>query len=195
MQTLTKKYTIRALRLAPFASIVIVAAFWVLRMWQAYTIETTAAHRMLVADVFAVGGLKVDLSRALELPGDTPSSSGRKLLLFSATQCKGSAAELTSWKRLIGTLPFREDDQLILANIGGEAPNELVLAGRERGVRVRSESIHNIPRWVATTGLSGTPSTVALDEDGRIELFISKVDDRASEMLTTYFGRGMQHDQ
>jgi hypothetical protein len=188
----------RALVVAACALLVAVAAFWGLRASNLQAIQDYRVQASLVPMASLVNGLRIrfDVATNLAQVGSEPAlkqsrsdspiaTPGRRLLLVSSDTCSFTSEILDTWLALIRTLPFHDGDGLTIVSFEGERiPEILRSAATGRGVDASVLLVTDALAWGRTTGIGGTPTTLALDEDSRVRLVVPR-DFRGEDVTTS----------
>jgi hypothetical protein len=95
------------------------------------------------------------------------------------------------WQRLIASLPFNEDDRVLVVSLNGmNIPRLLIAAATSRSVAYVVMEPKYSPQFILATGMNATPLTVALDEGGRVRRVISpRRLEAARASLEAFFSR------
>lgn len=119
------------------------------------------------------------LIRGYEVPFDTgvrcapsqvPQGNHRALLLMASTKCGVSSRERASWLQLVNSgLPSSVG--VVLVNVGpDDAFEEIENVLAKNHTSVRKCTVTNRTGFGTATGLTATPTTVVLDDEGRVDL-------------------------
>ena len=173
---------------------VAVSTFWGLRFVSGLTLASTRAAGQQLPQIYVVGGLRIPLDKGLTRvdSNTSPRPAGRQLLLFGSDDCRATTEILDNWVALIRSVPFQRDDNIIVISVGDRTANTLRAVIQERGIAATVFSVTDVITWTQSSGITGTPSTLLLDEQNRVRLMATPafVRDR-QDVIRRYFDRQM----
>lgn len=145
--------------------------YWSARVYSQHVRARRDATFAAQPGAYLIRGYEIPFDTGVSCkPGQLHQINRRVLLLMASTKCAVSSTERASWLQLINSgLPSSVG--VVLVNVGpDDAFEEIENALAKNHMSVAKCTVTNRTGFGTATGLTATPTTVVLDDEGRVDL-------------------------